>query len=323
MFLKHKILKQWKKSIIMKIVSLLPSSTEIAFALGLGKDVLGVSHECDFPEEAKTKPVLTKSKINAFKRSDEIDRDVMEIVKNGLSVYDIDESKLKEVQPDIILTQDQCEVCAVSLKDVQEATNKFICSAKIISLKPAILNDILNDIIKIGKEAKREKEAETLLQNLKSRIDFIKNKTKNLTSKPKVCCIEWIEPLIVAGNWVPELVEIAGGINIISEKGQHSKKLALKEVLEHNPGKIVISPCGFKVNQTLKDIELLEKRPEWKELEAVKNNEVYVVDGNSYFNRPSQRIVDTLEVLASILHPELFSEKRELAFKLELSIRNL
>lgn len=307
----------------MKIVSLLPSSTEIAFALGLGKEIIGVSHECDFPEEAKSKSVLTRSKINPFKRSDEIDKDVMSIVKNGLSVYEIDEKKLKELKPSIILTQDQCEVCAVSLKDVQEATNKFICDAKIISLKPAVLNGILDDIIKIGKETKKEKEAEGLVQNLKSRINYIKNKTKNLANKPKVCCIEWVEPLIIAGNWVPELVEIAGGINIISKKGHHSNKLEAKEILKHDPDKIVISPCGFKINQTLKDINLLEAKSEWKQLKAVRNKEVFIVDGNSYFNRPSQRIIDTLEILSSIIHPELFSEKKELAFKLdELSIKN-
>ena len=308
----------------MKIASLLPSSTEIAFALGLGKDIVGVSHECDFPAEAKAKPVLTKSRINALKRSDEIDADVVEIVKNGLSVYDIDEKKLKELQPDIILTQDQCEVCAVSLKDVQEATNSFICNAKIVSLKPAVLSDILDDILKIGKEADREKEAKELVQELASRISRIRNAAKKLKEKPRVCCIEWIEPLIVAGNWVPEMVEIAGGTSVIGESGMHSKKLELKEVLRQNPDKIVISPCGFRVSQTLNDIELLESRPEWGNLKAVKNNEVYIVDGNSYFNRPSQRIVDTLEILASIIHPELFSEKGGLAFKLDrLSIKNL
>ena len=302
----------------MKIVSLLPSSTEIAFALGLENEIIGVSHECDYPEEAKSKQVMTKSKINAFKRSDEIDKDVMEIVKNGLSVYDINEKKLKELQPDMILTQDQCEVCAVSLKDVQQATNKFICNAKIISLKPIVLKDILNDIKTIGKETNKENEAYQLIKNLQSRINYIKNKTRNLGNKPKVCCIEWIKPLIVAGNWVPEMVEIAGGTNIISRKGKHSAKAELKEVLRHNPDKIVISPCGFKIHQTIDDIGLLTENPEWNQLKAVKNNEVYVVDGNSYFNRSSQRIVDTLEILASIIHPELFSEKKWLAFKLEL-----
>ena len=308
----------------MKVVSLLPSSTEIAFALGLGIEIVGVLHECDFPNEAKSKPVLTRSKINSLKRSDEIDTDVIEIVKNGLSVYDIDENKLKELHPDVILTQDQCEVCAVSLKDVQQATHKFICNAKIISLKPAVLKDILNDIKTIGKSTGKEKRAKELVKSLQSRIDYIKNKTKNLSNKPKVFCIEWIEPLIVAGNWVPELVEIAGGTNIISKKGFHSKKLELKEVLLYNPDKIVISPCGFKTNQTLIDMGFLTSKPEWKELKAVKNNEVYIVDGNSYFNRPSQRIIDTLEILATIIHPDLFSEKKELALKLnELKIKNL
>ena len=301
----------------MRIASLLPSSTEIAFALGLGIEIVGVSHECDFPEEAKTKAVLTRSKINPFKRSDEIDKDVVEIAKSGLSVYDIDENKLKELQPDAILTQDQCEVCAVSLKDVQQATNKFICNAKIVSLKPVFLGDILNDIKIIGKETGKKQEAEKLVKCLKTRIDYIKNKTKNLANKPKVCCIEWIEPLIVAGNWVPELVEAAGGTNIISKKGFHSTKLELKEVLQHNPDKIVISPCGFKTHQTLIDMGFLTSKPEWKELKAVKNNEVYIVDGNSYFNRPSQRIVDTLEILATIIHPDLFSEKKELALKFD------
>ena len=300
----------------MKIVSLLPSSTEIAFALGLGIEIVGVSHECDFPDEAKLKPVLTRSRINPLKRSDEIDKEIIEIVKNGLSVYDIDENKLKELQPDVILTQDQCEVCAVSLKDVQQATNKFVGNAKIVSLKPAVLDNILNDIKTIGKAASKEKEAKKLIKSLQSRIGYIKNKTKNLPNKPKVFCIEWIEPLIAAGNWVPEMVEIAGGANIISKKGFHSKKLDLKEVLQQNPDKIVISPCGFKTNQTLIDMGFLTSKPDWKGLKAVKNNEVYIVDGNSYFNRPSQRIIDSLEILATIIHPDLFSEKKELALKL-------
>ncbi|MEK6983575.1 MAG: cobalamin-binding protein [Nanoarchaeota archaeon] len=304
----------------MKIVSLLPSSTEIAFALGLGDYMVGVSHECDFPEEAKFKQVLTKSKIDSLKKSGEIDKDVMALVKNGLSVYNIDENKLRQLQPDIILTQDQCEVCAVSLKDVQQATSKLICNAEIISLKPSTLNDILDDIKTIGKATGKRIKAQGLVQALQSRIDHIRHKARNSADKPTVCCIEWIEPLICAGNWVPELVEIAGGINIISQKAQHSKKLELKRVLQLNPDKIIISPCGFKTKQTLNDMDLLTNKPKWKELKAVQNNEVYIVDGNSYFNRPSQRIVDTLEILASIIHPQLFSEKKELAFKLnELS----
>ena len=307
----------------MKIASLLPSSTEIAFALGLGKDIVGVSHECDFPEEAKTKPILTKSKINPNKRSDEIDKDVINLVKNGLSVYDIDEKKLKELQPDIILTQDQCEVCAVSLKDVQEATNKFICKAKIISLKPETLSDILDDIITIGIATNKVTESKKLVNSLKERIEKIKlklieEKMRAISEHfflPRVCCIEWIEPLICVGNWVPELVEIAGGINLIGENGKHSNKIDIREILKLQPDKIIISPCGFKIRQTQKDMHLLTSKPEWKQLKAVQNNEVYLVDGNSYFNRPSQRIVDTLEILAGIIYPEIFG-KEERAHKI-------
>ncbi|MBI3027524.1 cobalamin-binding protein [Candidatus Woesearchaeota archaeon] len=307
----------------MRIASLLPSSTEIAFALGLGKYVVGVSHECDFPEEAKAKPVLTRSRINPLKRSDEINNDVVSIAKSGLSIYDIDEKRLRELQPDIILTQDQCEVCAVSLKDVQEAAKKFICSAKIVSLKPRTLNDILNDIKTIGKATVREVQASALVKSLRSRIGCIKNKTKNIINKPKVCCIEWIEPVIAAGNWVPELVQIAGGINVISQKWQHSSAIDLKEILECQPDKIVISPCGFKVSQTIKDMGFLTSKHEWSKLEAVKNSQIFIVDGNSYFNRPSHRIIDTLEILASIIHPELFDEKKELATSFDSQLVNI
>ena len=301
----------------MKIASLLPSSTEIAFALGLENEIVGVSHECDFPKEAKTKTILTKSKINPFKKSDEINKNVVSLVKNGLSVYDIDEGKLKELAPDVILTQDQCEVCAVSLKDVQEAANKFLCKANIVSLKPSVLGDIINDILTIGKETNRINEANKLIESLQYRINKIRNKTAKLADRPKVCCIEWIEPLIVAGNWVPELIEIAGGTNIISENAKHSKKLSMKELLKHQPDKIVLAPCGFKIFQTVNDLHFLESKPEWKLLEAVKNNKVYVVDGNAYFNRPSHRIVDTLEILACIIHPDTFSEKKEFGLRLD------
>jgi len=290
----------------MKIASLLPSNTEIAYALGLSSQIVGVSHECDFPEEVKNKPILTKSKINPFENSYQIDKDVTEIVTKGLSVNDIYEDKLRELNPDIILTQDQCEVCAVSLKDVQKAV-KNICDAKIISLKPEVLSDILNDIYTIGKATYKEREAEELVKNLQYRIDYIRDKTKNLSYRPKICCIEWISPLMVAGNWVPEMIEIAGGKNMMGEMGKHSQKTTLDKVLEYQPDKIVIAPCGFKIDQTINDMHLLTSNSLWSELNAVKNSEVYIVDGNAYFNRPSQRIIDSFEILASILHPKFFS----------------
>jgi len=303
----------------MKIASLLPSCTEIACALDLEDELVGVSHECDFPSTIKSKPILTKSKVNNLGRSDQIDREVINIAKQGLSVYDIYEDKLKELNPDIILTQDQCDVCAVSLKDVQEVTNKYICNANIISLKPDFLNDILNDILTIARFTNKSESGIDLVNTLNSRINHIRNKTKTIhqTSRPKVCCIEWIEPLMIAGNWTPELLEIAGGNSIIGLHGQHTQKTEFKQLLDLQPDKIIIAPCGFKVFQTINDIDFLTSNPDWNKLNAVKNNQVYVIDGNAYLNRPSQRIVDTLEILATIIHPDLFEEKKELGFKLD------
>ncbi len=307
----------------MKIASLLPSCTEIACALGLEDEIVGVSHECDFPEEIKLKPVLTKSKINHLGNSYQINKDVLEVVKNGLSVYDIYEEKLKELNPDVILTQDQCEVCAVSLKDVEEITNKYICNAKILSLKPVVFEDIFDDIRKIGMITNREKQSEKLIENLYSRVNIIKNKTRYLTYKPRICVIEWLEPIMIAGNWSPEMIEIAGGMNLMSEPGNHSRKIDFETILHYQPDKIIISPCGFKVYQTINDIDFLTSNAKWKELKAVQKNEVYVIDGNAYLNRPSQRIVDSLEIISSIIHPELFNEKKELAFRLDDLLQNL
>mgnify|MGYP001585906166 CR=1 FL=1 len=301
----------------MKIASLLPSCTEIACALGLEDEIVGVSHECDFPEEMKLKPVLTKSKIDNYGRSNQINKNVLDIVKKGLSVYDIYEEKLRGLNPDIILTQDQCEVCAVSLKDVEELTKKYICNAKILSLKPLVFEDIFDDVRKIGMVTNRKKQAEKLIKRLYLRVDNIKNKTRDLTYKPKVCVIEWLSPLMIAGNWSPEMIEIAGGVNLFGEKGKHSGKIDFERILDYQPDKIIISPCGFKVYQTVNDIDFLTSKAEWKKLKAVQNNEVYVIDGNAYLNRPSQRIVDSLEILSAIIHPELFSEKKELGFRLD------
>lgn len=293
----------------MKIASLLASNTEIAYALGLEEQIVGVSHECDYPPQVNQKPILTKSKIDPTRSSREIDLQVKNLLKTALSVYEVDEGKLRELKPDIILTQDQCEVCAVSLKDVEQAVSKNICQAKIVSLKPETFDDVLKIIEIIGHATQKEKEAKNLLAQLYQRITNVKNKTKSLKNKPKVCCIEWLDPIMIAGNWVPEMVEMAGGIPILSKKGKHSKTYQLKDILKENPNKIVISPCGFKIEQTLKDIVSLTEKLGWERLEAIQNDEVYIADGNSYFNRPSQRIVDTLEILAAILHPKLFTRR--------------
>lgn len=290
----------------MRIASLLASNTEIAFALGLGDQIVGVSHECDYPKEAKEKPVLTKSKINPYKKSPEIDEDVKNIVRLGLSVYEVDLEKLREANPDLILTQDQCEVCAVSLKDVEAALSRHVCRAKVISLKPMVFDDLFADIRKIALATDREKEGEGLIKSLKDRISKVTGKLKGVKHRPRVACIEWMKPLMAAGNWVPEMIEMAGGISVWGEKGGHSKVSEFRELIELNPDKIVISPCGFSIEQTKNDFHYLTDEENWKRLRAVRNHEVYLVDGSAYFNRPGPRLIDTVEILAAVIHPKRF-----------------
>ncbi len=300
----------------MKIASLLASNTEIACALGLENELVGISHECDYPPHITSKPVLTRSSIDHFKKSHEIDQDVRNLLQQALSIYQVDEEKLKKLNPDVILTQDQCEVCAVSLKDVKNALLALDCHATIVSLKPSTLGDIFENILEIGHVTQRISEAQILVTQLKQRVHDIRKKSKLIKDKPKICNIEWIDPIMIAGNWVPEMVEIAGGQNIISRKGEHTGYNKIEDILNEQPDKIVIAPCGFKMEQTLKDLPLLTQKPLWQKLKAVQNGEVYVVDGNSYFNRPSHRIVDTLEILASIIHPKIFPNKNKYFLKL-------
>lgn len=299
----------------MRIASLLASNTEIAFALGLADQIVGVSHECDHPQEAKTKPILTKSKVDPHKKSAEIDEDVKNVVRLGLSVYEVDLEKLERAKPDLILTQDQCEVCAVSLKDVERALQEHICDAKVISLKPMVFDDLFRDIQTIADATNREIEAEGMIRDLKRRVLNVYQKTKNL-KKPRVACIEWMKPLMAAGNWVPEMIEMAGGVSVWGEKGGHSTVSAFHDLVALNPDKIVISPCGFKLEQTKADLHYLTQEESWGSLHAVQRHEVYLVDGNAYFNRPSQRLVDSLEILAEMIHPGLFLKMRQFAVKL-------
>lgn len=299
----------------MRIASLLASNTEIAFALGLADQIVGVSHECDHPQEAKTKTVLTKSKVDPHKKSAEIDEDVKNVVRLGLSVYEVDLEKLERAKPDLILTQDQCEVCAVSLKDVERALREHICDAKVISLKPMVFDDLFRDIQTIADATNREIEAEGMIRDLKRRVLNVYQKTKNL-KKPRVACVEWMKPLMAAGNWVPEMIEMAGGISVWGEKGGHSTVSTFPDLAALNPDKIVISPCGFKLEQTKADLHYLTEEESWGSLCAVQRHEVYLVDGNAYFNRPSQRLVDSLEILAEIIHPGLFLKMRQFAVKL-------
>ena len=286
-----------------RIVSLLPSSTEIACALGLKTSLVGVSHECDYPADIVGLPVLTEPKLNPKGTSREIDDRVHEIVQDGLSVYRLHTDKLQQLKPDLVLTQDHCEVCAVSLSEVKNAVRSFVeGDLNLVSLHPTNLGDIKMDIRKVAVATGREQHAENLIDSFEVRFEKLKDRTKNLP-KYRIACLEWLDPLMAAGNWVPELVEIAGGQQSFVDPGKHSSWLDWESLVEYQPEVIVLMPCGFKIPQSQIDLPVLTNHPLWQEIPAVQDNRVYIADGNAYFNRPGPRIVESAEILAEILHP--------------------
>ena len=294
----------------MTIVSLLPSATEIVCALGLADQLAGVSHECDFPAEIVGRPVLTAPKIDPSADSASIDAAVRRLVADGLSVYRIDAERLAQLQPDLIVTQDQCEVCAVSYKDVVDATSALLQKpATIVSLRPSRLDDIFGDIERVADAADRSVAGRELTARLRARLDGLRAGATRVHSRPRVACIEWIEPLMAAGNWVPELVELGGGVYELAPPGGHSPTLSWDDLVAYAPDVVVIMPCGFRLEQTRRELERLTGHPAWPRLPAVQNQRVYAVDGNAYFNRPGPRIVDSAELLAGLIQPGLFATK--------------
>ena len=288
-----------------RIISLLPAATEIICALGLEDWLVGRSHECDFPESVKTLAICSDAKFTSGANSLEIDQQVKEILSEALSIYTIDKELLASLKPDVVITQAQCEVCAVSLKEVEEALSDFIdIKAEIISLQPNTLHDIFREIKEIAIKLGVEEKGNILLEDLEERVDLIKHKLKFFPTKPKVACIEWLSPMMIAGNWIPELVEIAGGTAILAENGKHSPFVEWQQIYDENPDVIVVAPCGFTIDRTLREIDLLINLPGWRDLTAVKNNSVYIADGNAYFNRSGPRIVDTIEMLAEMITPQ-------------------
>lgn len=299
----------------MRIVSLIASSTEIVHALGLGQYMVGRSHECDYPESVKALPVCTSPKFKVEGTSLEIDQRVKEILEKSLSVYMVDAEMLDNLEPSHVITQAQCEVCAVSLKDVEEAACQMIKSRpEIISLEPNCLEDFFTDLRHVGK-ALGASEAATKLENQsRSKIAEINNRTKAITDKigrPTVAIVEWIEPLMAAGNWMPELVELASGNNLFGTAGKHSPWMTFEQLKEKDPDIIIVTPCGFDNQRTLEEMPLFAASNGYNELKAVKTGRVYVADGNQYFNRPGPRLIDSLEILAEIFYQEAFALKHK------------
>ena len=289
---------------VERIISLLPSSTEIICALGLREHLVGVSHECDYPSDVAGLPILTEPKLDPRGTSSDIDTRVREIVQEGLSVYRLKTEVLQGLKPDVIVTQDQCEVCAVSLPEVENAVQCFLTpDVTVVSLRPEKLSDIWTDIRHVALATGREENAAALIQDSKERLGKVEQKTQHLP-RPRVACLEWLDPLMAAGNWIPELVDIAGGEYGLVDAGAHTPTVTWEALVAYQPEVIVIAPCGFQIPQSQTDLPQLTAHPHWPSLPAVQHNRVYVADGNAYYNRPGPRIVESAEILAEMLHPE-------------------
>ena len=291
----------------MRICSLLPSATEIAFALGLGDQIFGVTHECDYPPEAKEKPIVVRTLIEPEKLSSAaIDNWVRDRLATQRSLYTIDATAFEKASPDIILTQDLCDVCAIATDDVTDACKLLPHKPTIVSLAPTSLDDVLRDIERVGDATNRQAEARALVQQLQQRIEKVRVKVSAAQFHPRVACLEWLDPLYSAGHWVPEMVQLAGGQDGLASAGEPSARVEWEKVLAFAPEVIVLMPCGFKVERAKEESASLHERSGWTEVPAVRNGQVFAVDGQAYFNRPGPRLIDGLEILAQIIHPELF-----------------
>ncbi|NET67771.1 MAG: cobalamin-binding protein [Moorea sp. SIO1G6] len=292
----------------LKIVTLLPSATEIVAALGLTDAIVGRSHECDYPATIKNRPVCTEAQINSNKPSAEIDDDINNLVKRALSVYQVKTDVLEQLQPTHIVTQDQCDVCAVNFDVVEKAVANLTNSQpQIISLQPNLLAEVWADLERVATIL--GVESQSLLKQLQSRVETCRQKTQEISEnhRPTVACIEWTDPLMAAGNWIPELVTIAGGNPVFGALGKHSPYLEWDALVKADPDVIIVMPCGFDLERTTQETQQMAQHSQWSSLQAVRQGKVFVTDGNAYFNRPGPRLVDSVEMIAEILHPDLFT----------------
>ena len=290
-----------------RVVSLIASATETVCALGMEDCLVARSHECDYPPGITSLPICTRPKFDTEGTSAEIDARVKAVLLKAMSVYDVDAERLKHLQPNLIITQSQCEVCAVSLRDVEQAVCEWLDSRpQIVSLEPNALADVWTDIRRVAAALNDAGRGDELVSMLQRGMVAVSEKARAFGERPTVACVEWIEPLMAAGNWMPELVEMAGGVNLFGEVGKHSPWMSWEELCAKDPEVIVVLPCGFNLDRTRREMRALNEKPEWAQLRAVQTGRVVLTDGNQYFNRPGPRLVESLEILAEFLHPEAF-----------------
>ena len=293
----------------MRICSLLPGATEVVAALGLADDLVAISHECDYPPEIRAKPVVIRSEVKPERTSSlEIDRQVRAALKTGTSLYRIDEALLRRADPDLLITQDLCDVCAVTPTEVQRALTGLGQTPRMLSLNPSSLDDVFRDIRTIGLATGRDAQAHRWVEELKGRVEAVRTALANETRR-RVACIEWLDPIYSAGHWVPELVHLAGGMDLLAPAGAKSAVVPWDRVRDNAPDVLVLMPCGFSIARTISELDRLTCRPGWAELPAVQSGEVYAVEGPAYFNRPGPRLVEGLEILASLFHPHRFGNR--------------
>lgn len=296
-----------------RIVSLLSSATEILFAIGLGDRVLAVSHECDFPPDIANLPRVTQSRVDAAADSAAIDKQVRDVSASGLPLYEVDAIELGRLQPDLIVTQAQCDVCAVSYQQVMQivASDSRLSHTRVLALRPEKLEDLFSDIRRVGEAAGVEEAAAKCIERLMQRIESVRARLAiTHANRPRTICIEWIEPLMLAANWTPELIKMAGGENGLSVAGQHSSYGSWDQVVEYDPEVILVAPCGFDLARTTVEAQRLTALKGWESLSAVRSLRVFAIDGSAYLNRSGPRLIESLEILAHLFHPGIFPPPR-------------
>ncbi|HEY1424637.1 MAG TPA: cobalamin-binding protein [Candidatus Acidoferrum sp.] len=287
----------------MRIVSLLPSATEILFALGLGDQVVGISHECDYPPAVHGKTVVVNSRVPKDISPLEIDRVVREFTERGQSIYAVDADALRRLAPDLIVTQNLCSVCAASPEDLAAVLANFDRRPEVLSLDPLDLGDVWRDILWVGDETLRGHEAERLLESIGAKLAAIENEIAQTVARPRVAFLEWLQPIYVGGHWVPEMVEVAGARDVFGKVRTPSYRISLEDVVAAQPQVLVVAPCGYNADQARAEYRSITFPRDWNEMPAVRNNQIYYVDANAYFSRPGPRLVTGIEILAKLFHP--------------------